>query len=691
MGSWLGVALLAMCCLSSHARAVQGGDPDTTNRYSSIVLIDLGDTQCSGTAIDDHTVLTAAHCLMDDGNHVATPVFIRDTRGRSGRAEVDRVMIHPQYRSRASATGKADPSSQYYGLPTHDLAILRTSEPITKFLPDVSYSDIPQTRVARVLAEIDYPHLRELYRASEVMAEIARASHSFDWKPLNAFAIGFGKISNGAGQSLDMQRWSIEKRLYRSVAGHPGDDGCVPEADLDEILATEELCYTEARETSVIESNVVPAIPGMTRSKDGLYGSDRGDSGGPLGLPVKYPSAAVNDDGGDLIVVGVLTGGGANVFYSNLFQAENSEFLLNALSESGHGYTLTKLTRSGRSQQAKADISGSWRLESLHGVAVPYDPLNESSIWFDRFFLILPITCTQNFHRYSLDDDVVAVAAEISRQSADCARDPDDNEPIMRELESTIAHAREIRLVGDQLLVRDGNGETVAILRNASAPASAEAPAVKSEKRSVSVYQQRALSFVSSYYNLLSSDAPYALRHLPEFYADRVNFYQKNVATGDIVREKKAFFERWPIRIYDLGPDVKAECDEMAQKCVVTGNLHYDVQTKQQNIRNGKSSGTASFSFELMMADGAERIALESGDVTRRETPPAEPKPSMKMNFSEKECMNGDVDFCLRGCLHSTFDSACDRNCEAQYQTCVKNGGPLPSFNRAAAALGGAH
>jgi len=117
-----------------------------------------------------------------------------------------------------------------------------------------------------------------------------------------------------------------------------------------------------------------------------------------------------------------------------------------------------------------------------------------------------------------------------------------------------------------------------------------------------------AVDFVNRYNDEWSKDSASALAFMKGVYADEVSFFGNSVDKDAVLKEKAAFAQRWPERIYSVKPgSVTASC---AGKCEMSGVVEWFAGNRD----TGKTSaGMAEFSFVWNTA--SLQIESETGKV----------------------------------------------------------------------------
>ncbi len=112
-----------------------------------------------------------------------------------------------------------------------------------------------------------------------------------------------------------------------------------------------------------------------------------------------------------------------------------------------------------------------------------------------------------------------------------------------------------------------------------------------------------------------------ALRFYARIYAPSVNFRGTAIPRDQVMDEKRRYVERWPTRIYLIRPgSLRAECDEGARLCTVTGDVAWDCRSAE---RRAETTGLATFTIQLRIPkEGDVQVAGEWGEVIARSVSP---------------------------------------------------------------------
>lgn len=156
----------------------------------------------------------------------------------------------------------------------------------------------------------------------------------------------------------------------------------------------------------------------------------------------------------------------------------------------------------------------------------------------------------------------------------------------------------------------------------------------------------RALRFVADYHDAWSRPNSQALAFINSAYAERVNFYGKEVSRDDVLKEKATFAERWPRRAYSVkyGSE-QVICDST---CIVNGLVEWFADSPK---RAKSSSGAATFT--LVWDPATSRIISETGNVVTTDRKAHDPiRIISQWQNQNGDCRGGpgDSDETLKAC-----------------------------------------
>jgi hypothetical protein len=101
--------------------------------------------------------------------------------------------------------------------------------------------------------------------------------------------------------------------------------------------------------------------------------------------------------------------------------------------------------------------------------------------------------------------------------------------------------------------------------------------------------------FFVDYFENSGRNNSLAIQYLSRVYAPLIDYYGKPMNIDEVIRDKRAFFERWPVRQYEFNPETALiNCNEMV--CQVTGTASWKMFSSQ---RNSTSTGSESVSFTV--------------------------------------------------------------------------------------------
>lgn len=144
-----------------------------------------------------------------------------------------------------------------------------------------------------------------------------------------------------------------------------------------------------------------------------------------------------------------------------------------------------------------------------------------------------------------------------------------------------------------------------------------QVPPAPSPQRAATLEGQ-ARSFAEDYFAHWSETNAQALDYFGSVYATRVTFYGAPVNRALLLTEKRAYAQRWPVRVYNARPDsLRIFCNQSNRTCAVSGIVDWDCRSPD---RNARSVGSANFSLTVAFSENSEQILAESGSVISRET-----------------------------------------------------------------------
>ncbi|MCP4314783.1 MAG: hypothetical protein GY789_01765 [Hyphomicrobiales bacterium] len=105
-----------------------------------------------------------------------------------------------------------------------------------------------------------------------------------------------------------------------------------------------------------------------------------------------------------------------------------------------------------------------------------------------------------------------------------------------------------------------------------------------------------------------------ALRELGAVYAGSVDYFGKITTWDEVMQDKSQYFDRWPIRHYEVERNsLLADCSG-GEVCTVSGHFDWSVNSPQ---RNKQADGTARFEFTIT-AHPPHQVLRESSEVVER-------------------------------------------------------------------------
>lgn len=481
-----GLALWA-CLAAGPALAVSGGNPDVTGRFGFVALLEITSgsetTLCSASALDDHTLLTAAHCIParqalsntscrtgDNASRGACllpkrskagslSITIKSARDGLGSVPASKALVNRAFLTADLRSGRSDFSQ-------HDLAIIKTDVPLREFLPSLFFVDIPQTGKARDDdGNINPAMIRASFDEGEVLGLLENVATVQGWPSLNAFVAGFGYVNCFSGTNcangnhLDEERWWIEKQVETGARGGWRCAG----GDARRTARASVLCAAASVETTVDPSDRPRGMMhGDIRPDATIYDAQQGDSGGPLAVQLQHGTGfSVLGSEDVFLVLGVTSSGRNGVgLYTGLLA--NTGFLLDALEGSGDSYSTLPLERKSPPVVGRSPIDGLWELGKRDGHILP----DKQYVGFYEYVVSSQIGCDKREHLFSVEADRIVVKPNLFRSFQVCARDVGDEAVAEEQFYRELLSAREITFTDDAINLRMGDGRTLELLRS---------------------------------------------------------------------------------------------------------------------------------------------------------------------------------------------------------------------------------
>lgn len=175
----------------------------------------------------------------------------------------------------------------------------------------------------------------------------------------------------------------------------------------------------------------------------------------------------------------------------------------------------------------------------------------------------------------------------------------------------------------------------------ASSPPSTDEASVKPSPTA----SDRAIAFIRRYHAAWSGTNSAAVSFMQSGYSDHVTFYGKVIGRDAVLKDKLAFAQRWPERIYSVKPG--SETALCGEKCNITGIVEWFARSRE---RGKTSSGMAEFS--LVWDPSTEKIDSESGSVLATDRGAKAPD----RIIGQWQTENGD-------CRGSTDSATVERSC----------------------------
>jgi hypothetical protein len=146
----------------------------------------------------------------------------------------------------------------------------------------------------------------------------------------------------------------------------------------------------------------------------------------------------------------------------------------------------------------------------------------------------------------------------------------------------------------------DAHAAEASTKANSPAPTSGDLPAsVEEETRNL--------------FGVTNKSNASAIAYLQEKYSDQVSYFGKILPKANVISDKTAFFQRWPVRNYSLvANSLRVEC-ETQTICTSQGKVEWSATNAKST-----SQGGAAFSLGWRMEAGVWKITFETSKVISR-------------------------------------------------------------------------
>ena len=133
---------------STSSPQLIGGERDNAEKYSPTVVIKFtGNKRCTGVVVDDHSILTAGHCLADDSGQIRSSYHnlefaisnkvVRDITDTSQwfKSKADSIDVHPNFAISSETCAEGDGWCSY-----NDMGIITFDKTLPKSWKRASHS-----------------------------------------------------------------------------------------------------------------------------------------------------------------------------------------------------------------------------------------------------------------------------------------------------------------------------------------------------------------------------------------------------------------------------------------------------------------------------------------------------------------------------------------------------------------------
>jgi hypothetical protein len=112
-------------------------------------------------------------------------------------------------------------------------------------------------------------------------------------------------------------------------------------------------------------------------------------------------------------------------------------------------------------------------------------------------------------------------------------------------------------------------------------------PSVKPGTVTRTALRQKAMDFISDYFDHWSDLDARAIGYFGDIYAETVDFYGRPTDRDEVMKAKQQFIARWPTRVYTVHADsLRITCDEGASNCEIRGLVDFEYLDSRHGARS---------------------------------------------------------------------------------------------------------
>ncbi|MDR0528295.1 MAG: hypothetical protein LBG69_01605 [Zoogloeaceae bacterium] len=148
-----------------------------------------------------------------------------------------------------------------------------------------------------------------------------------------------------------------------------------------------------------------------------------------------------------------------------------------------------------------------------------------------------------------------------------------------------------------------------------SAPTDAQTKYQSPDEITNSLLLNQAIAFTERHFQTWSQDNATALPYLAKTYSSTVNFFGIRKPAAAVMKEKRKFAKRWPVRDYKFMPNTASSKCGSPTKCSVSGTVEWRAYSVE---RNSLSTGNTEVSVDLSFLNNNFSIVGENERIVSR-------------------------------------------------------------------------